>query len=149
MGAPRFRTWLPPAQERSRLAIFQCLVLMEATCSESQRNAFADVVCTEPFCFLYMVGGSRRDPQNSLSLARLRSAPRLCTWTSPRRWATQAGAGMSLWGITGLCRISAFGCHLHERGRGWPPFCILYLVVMQATCSESQRNAFAKGVCTE
>jgi len=35
---------------------------------------------------------------------------------------------MSLWGIvflgasTGLCRISALGCHLHERGCGRPPF---------------------------
>merc|ERR1740121_994202 len=23
---------------------------------------------------------------------------------------------------TGLRRVSALGCHLHERGRGWPPF---------------------------
>jgi len=23
---------------------------------------------------------------------------------------------------TGLCLLSALGCHLHERGRGWPPF---------------------------
>jgi len=35
---------------------------------------------------------------------------------------------MSLWGIiflgasTGLRRIPVLGCHLHERGRGWPPF---------------------------
>jgi len=66
--------------------------------------------------------------QSHLSLARLRSAPCLCTRTSPRRWAARAGAGMSFWSITflgvatGLRLVSALGCHLHERGRGWPPF---------------------------
>merc|ERR1712060_269605 len=51
-----------------------------------------------------------------------------CTQTSSRRWATRVGAGVSFWGIifldvsTGLCLVSALGCHLHERGRGWPLF---------------------------
>jgi len=55
------------------------IVAMQATCRESQRNRFANVVCTEPFCLFYIVGASGRNLQNNLSLARLRRAPRLCT----------------------------------------------------------------------
>jgi hypothetical protein len=66
--------------------------------------------------------------KNHLFLAHPRSASCVCTQTSPRRWPARAGAGVSFWDIiflgvaTWLRRVSALGCHLHERGRGWPPF---------------------------
>merc|ERR1711920_24668 len=75
-----------------------------------------------------MFDWSGHDLQSHLSLPRLRSAPCRCTRTSLRRWAARAGAGMSFWSITflgvatGLHFVSALGCHLHERGHGWPPF---------------------------
>merc|ERR1712060_991212 len=106
MTAPRFSTWLPPSREREvaagHLPIGRILS--------------------------YMIDWSVYPLQSHLSLARLRSAPCLCTRTSPCRWAARAGAGMSFWSITflgvatGLRLVSALGCHLHERGRGWPPF---------------------------
>jgi len=76
-------------------------------------------------CILHWCG---HHLQSHLSLARLRSEPCLCIQTSSRRWATRAGAGVSFLGIIlpgvspGLCLVSALGCHLHERGRGWPLF---------------------------
>jgi len=78
--------------------------------------------------FCSISGWSGHRLQSHLSLARLRRAPCLCTRTSPRRRAARAGADMSFWSITflgvatGLRLGSALGCHLHERGRGWPPF---------------------------
>merc|ERR1711862_83267 len=83
---PRLRTWLPPSRERSRLATFQYSVVMQAACSEVQRNRFANV-CKEPFCLFYVVDGNGRDPQNNLSLARLK-VRRVC---APRRLL---GAGL-------------------------------------------------------
>jgi len=63
--------------------------------------------------------------QNDLCLARLRSAPRLCTLTSPRRSAyVPEPLGHLPWrGDRTVPRFrTAPGYHLHERGRGWPPF---------------------------
>merc|ERR1711920_568695 len=49
--APRFHTWLPPSRQRSRLATVYHLVVTHETCSELRRKRFANVVCTELFCF--------------------------------------------------------------------------------------------------
>merc|ERR1712060_359696 len=67
---------------------------------------------------------SGHHPQNDLCLARLRSAPRLCTLTSPRRWAyVPEPLSSCLCVAIGLRRASALpGCHLHERGRGRSPY---------------------------
>merc|ERR1711920_470309 len=83
------------------------VVVAQATCSESQRNAarksrFRGLdlsTSSAQHSFLIFWGGAGTTSRKTSPLARLRSAPRLCTQTSPRRWAARAGAGVSLLGI--------------------------------------------------
>merc|ERR1719517_80508 len=75
MTAPRFSTWLPPSRE----------------------VAAGHLPIDRILCYIFDWSGHHL--QSHLSLARLRSAPCLCTRMSPRRWAAWAGAGMSFWSI--------------------------------------------------
>merc|ERR1711920_242323 len=78
--------------------------------------------------FLLHFGLERASPPESL----IPSAPKECAVSvHPDVFASLCGTGGSMydfWSITflgaatGLRLVSALGCHLHERGRGWPPF---------------------------
>jgi len=76
-----------------------------------------------------------------LSLARLRSAPRLCTWPS-RRWAARAGPGMSLRGILFLLRSTGprRGSRLAATFTREAASGHLAVAVVQAAGSESHPN---------
>jgi len=86
----------------------------------------------------YMLGWSGHHLQNSLSLARLKIAPRLCTQPSPRRWVARAGAGISFWGTSSLAWLQDCAVFHHVAATFMREVAAGHLVVVeQTTCNQS------------